>query len=404
MVTPSVHVPNDPAELLRLNEWQGTVGNPQLRQAWTEDLAGAYVPRLTGRLGGWIKDGNVVRGICDDNRSVLLPEHRSVIGDREYFVSIKGCGAQFDAFTHQHLDESLLKGICRDPALASKLTAGASGSTRFITGERWYGKSPYGAQAPDNALIALLVSLRADVNQIAGFHICPLIAVVRLPEEVERIASRFFWYRSYEGSYWQEFRLMPSNVRLYFQSPVTFGVNTDVAFSMFHLDSIEVCERFLANLSRSSLAALTLFARSLRHDSAHGRYLGLEFQDVWLDKDAVIAPDGVLHFADLEGLEDEPATSVEQVKERIRSQFFKHVYEVNFALEALAVQTDRVLALRRSHDERRAWLMDVMEQANRSDGYVRLERRGSRMMAVVEPAVDADRLTVEMELFSEVGN
>jgi hypothetical protein len=404
MAVPSVHVPNDAAELIKLSEWQGTVGNPQLRQAWTDELAGAYLPKLMGRLGGRAENGNVVRGICDDNRSVLLTDRRFVIGEREYFTSIKGCGAQFDAFTHQHLDEGILKDICRDPALAEKLTAGASGATRFITGERWYGKSPYGAQAPDNALLALLASLRANVNQIAGFHICPIIAVVRLPEEAERIASKFFWYRKYEGGYWQEFRLMPSNIRLYFQSPVTFGMNTDLAFSMFHLDSMQACERFLANLSRSSMAALTLFARSLRHDPKHGRYLGLEFQDVWLDKDAVIAPDGVLHFADLEGLEDEPATTVEQVKERIRAQFFKHVYEVNFALEALAVQTDRMLALRRSHDERRDWLMDVMESASRSDGYVKLERRGGKMMAIVEPAVDADRLTVEMELFSEVGN
>ena len=403
MTVSSVHAPNDAAELLRLDEWQGTVGNPQLRQAWTEELAGAYVTRLTGKVGGWAENGNVVHGICDDNRSVLLPQHRFIIGDREYFTSIKGCGAQFDAFTHQQLDEGILKGICHDNAMHSRLN-GSSEKVRFITGERWYGKSPYGAQAPDNALLALLASMGADVNQIAGFHICPLIAAVRLPKEVERIASQFFWYRKYDGGYWQEFRLMPSNIRLYFQSPVTFGMNTDIAFSLFHLDSMQACERFLANLSRSSLAALTLFARSLRQDAKNGRYLGLEYQDVWLDKDAVIAPDGVLHFADLEGLEDEPASSTQQVKERIRSQFFKHVYEVNFALEALAVQTDRMLALRRSHHERRAWLMDVMEKASRSDGYVRLEREGNRMMAIVEPAVDADRLTVEMELFSEVGN
>ena len=36
----------------------------------------------------------------------------------------------------------------------------------------------------------------------------------------------------------------------------------------------------------------------------NGRYTGLDFNDVWLDKDAVISPDGTVYFVDLEGIEE----------------------------------------------------------------------------------------------------
>jgi hypothetical protein len=402
MTVRAVHVPNEPVDLVRLDEVQCVVGNPQLRSAWRDDLAGAYVPKLMASLMG--KEGKVIRGVSDDNRSALLTDIRHSIGEREFFVSIKGCGAEFDAYTHQRLSAPVLEGICHDQHTRADLALRANGSARFITGERWYGHSPYGAQAPDNALLALLASLRADGDSIAGFHICPLVAAVRLPQEVERMASRFYWYRRYDGAYWQEVRLMPSNLRLYFQSPVTFGMDTEVAFAMFHLTSKGECERFLENLCRSSMAALTLYARTLRHDPWRGGYLGLDLHDVWLDKDAVIAPDGTLHFADLEGVEDVRSADAEQAKERMRWQFFRHMYEVGFALEAMAAQAERFLALGWGRRERRAWLMEAMERASRLDGFARVERRGDGMALIVEPAVDAAELYQEFELYSEVGD
>jgi hypothetical protein len=286
--------------------------------------------------------------------------------------------------------------------LASELVGYRNDLSGFITGERWFGNTPYGAQAPDNAMIALLASLRADGIEIAGFHICPIVALVRLPDVFADIASKFFWYRRYNGTYWQEIRLMPSNVRLYFQSPVTFGANTAEAFSLFGLDSFTACEDFIERLARSSIAALTLYARTLRYDSARERYLGLGYHDVWLDKDAVIASDGTLHFADLEGIEDIPAETEEEVREQIGMQFHRNVYEVSYALEAMAVQTERSLSIRSSKSDRRAWLMEILQRACRSDAYVRLEREGNRMTAVVEPSTDGDDLETEIELFSEV--
>ena len=402
MTVKAVHVPNEEASLLRLQEMQSVVGNPQLRRVWTDEVAGAYIPEMMGSLLNGSVRGSVAKGLGDDNRSVVFPDHKFLIGDKEYFLCVKGCGAQFDAFAHQHLTAPILREICRDPSMSQSMSKFSDDATRFITGERWYGCSPYGAQAPDNAMLALLASMRADEDSIAGFSICPVVAAVRLPRVVEELASRFHWYRRYEGTFWQEVRLMPSNVRVYFQSPVTFGANTEVAFSLFGLRSKGDCDRFLENLCRSSLAALTLYARTIRKDP-RGGYLGLDLHDVWLDKDAVVARDGTLHFADLEGVEDVRTTTVEEAKERMRSQCYHHIYEASFALEAAATEAERILGLGWGRAERKAWIVETMERSSRFDGYARAELRGARMDLIIEPAIEDEGLELELELFSEVG-
>src|SRR5439155_18624163 len=112
--------------------------------------------------------------------------------------------------------------------------AGEDGAASgFITGERWFGNTPYGGQAPDNAAIGLLTSLRAQEGQIAGFPVCPVVALVRLPNEYASIASQFYWYRRYVGTYWQEIRLMPSNVRVHCRSLVRLLVGTAGVLVMF---------------------------------------------------------------------------------------------------------------------------------------------------------------------------
>lgn len=401
MVHPAVWVPNDPVDLVRVDGDVEVVGNPQWRRIWENELSGAYVPPLMWELAGR-PSGIRFKCVRDDNRSALMTDQRHVVRDTEYFVCIKGCGAEFDAYQHSRLTPAVLKEVCHDASLSSELSKSQNGFSGFVTGERWFGNTPYGAQAPDNAMIALLASLRANGNEIAGFHVCPVVALVRLPDAFADMASKFFWYRRYEGTYWQEMRLMPSNVRLYFQSPVTFGANTAEAFSLFNLSSFEACERFIERLARSTIAALTLYARTLRFDPVRDRYLGLGYHDVWLDKDAVIASDGTLHFADLEGIEDIPARDDEEVKEQIGMQFHRNVYEACYALEAMAVQTERSLSLGSSKSDRRRWLMDVVDRACHSDAYVRLERDGNRMIAVIEPRIDDDVLVTEIELFSEV--
>jgi hypothetical protein len=399
MACSAAWIPDDPVPLVRLDDDIEVIGNPQLKSFWTTELKGAYVPRLMWSLSGQSR-GTPCSGVKDDNRSALLTEHRFMIRDREYFVAVKGCGSGFDAYQHSPLTAEVLGSICHQADFSSALKSVNNGDARFITAERWFGNTPYGGQAPDNAMLGLLASLRANRNEINGFYVCPIMALVELPEEYQRMASSFYWYRKYTGTYWQEFRLMPSNVRLYFQSQVTFGADTAEAFSLFHLASFESCERFLVNLSRSTIAALTLYARTLRHDPRSDCYLGLGYHDVWLDKDAVIASDGTLHFADLEGVEDIRAGTADEAREQVLMQFYRNVYEANFALEAMAAQTERQLAMDLGRRERRAWLVESIQKACKSDPYVKLETRGSKMVAVVEPAIDKDVLAVEIELFS----
>lgn len=399
MVTPVVWVPNDGVPLVRVRDVPETVGNRKLRQVWDGSLAGAHVPQLLWRLAGR-PAGEPVDGIRDDNRSAILPRSRFVLGDREYVATVKGCGAGTDAFEHVPLSASRLRGICRDPSLASAIRDEDGAAVGFLTGERWFGNVPYGGQAPDNAMIGLMASGRADVADIAGFRICPVVALVRLPDALAKVASSFYWYRRYAGEYWQEVRLMPSNVRLYFHSPVTFGMDTPAAFELFRISSFEQCEPFLENLARSLIAALTLYARTLRFDEWRGRYLGLGYHDVWLDKDAVIAADGTLHFADLEGIEDVPASSAEDVRERIHHEFHRHVYEATYALEAMAAETYRRFRIAGDSQERREWILEILERASAGDPCVRVERSQGHVVAHVEPRIDSDVTRVAIEVAS----
>src|SRR5438046_7186491 len=98
-----------------------------------------------------------------------------------------------DAFENVPLSAVRARAICRDLRLSEALaTEDRSG---LITGERWFGNTPYCGQAPDNAMIGLLASLRADQAQIAGSQACPAVALVRSPDQYARIASRSSWYR-----------------------------------------------------------------------------------------------------------------------------------------------------------------------------------------------------------------
>ncbi len=400
MVRGAVWVANEPVPLIRLDRGEDAIGDPRFRSFWADLEPSPFVPPVLWKLGG-SPPGTPVSGVRDDNRSALLPDRRFVIRGKEFLAAVKGCGAAVDAYENVPLTSDRARTIARDAALAASPLLADGATPGFVTGERWFGNTPYGGQAPDNAAIGFLTSLRAKDAAINGFSICPIVALVRLPDALARIASSFFWYRRYEGEYWQEVRLMPSNVRLYFHSPVTFGVDTSRALSLFGITSFEDAERFLENLARSALAALTLYARTLRHDG-RGGYAGLAYHDVWLDKDAVIAPDGTMHFADLEGIEEVRAEDPASVREEVGRQFHRNVYEATYALEALAWDVDRRWRAFRTPAERRRWILEVLERACVADPFVAVDRRGERLLVTVEPAVDASACRVEIELASGV--
>ena len=403
MPVPAVWLPNEELDLVQVREEILTVGNPSFKELWSNGLGGGFVPKLLWELADK-PPGQETKGVRDDNRSAVLPAHRTVVGDQEFVAAVKGCGARYDAFQPRKFSVGVLREICHDPKVKEALDRMEGDVPNFLVGERWWGYAPYGGQAVDNALVSLLASLRAEGSSIAGFRICPVVAALQLPARFTQIASQFYWMRRYDGPYWQEVRLMPSNVRLYFHSPITLGVDPARVLGMFHLDSLEKCGAFLRNLLGSALAATTLLARTLRYDAETRRYSGLDFFEVYLDKDSVVAGDGTLYFADLEGVEAFYGENPDAVKERMFGQFYQNIYEASYAVDMVARETWRSLGITASESDRRRWLLELLEQAVSSDPYLATEREGDRMILRVQPAVDPERTALPLVWSSGEGS
>src|SRR6266852_9634751 len=128
-------------------------------------------------------------------------------------------------------------------------------------------------------------------------------------------------------------QLFPSNIRIYFHSGSTIGGNIGSIFDLFGIDTDDKALRFLENFVKSGIAYLTLFVRTIAQNQ-DGTYSGYDFYDVWLDKDAVLAPDGTIYFVDLEGLEW-ITVGREKVREKIDDQIYRSLYEFIYAYEQI---------------------------------------------------------------------
>jgi hypothetical protein len=71
----------------------------------------------------------------------------------------------------------------------------------------------------------------------------------------------------------------------------------------------------------------------LKHNQ-DGTYSGLDFYDVWLDKDAVLSPDGTIYFVDLEGIEW-ITVGEEKISETTDDQIYRSLYELMYAYEQI---------------------------------------------------------------------
>jgi hypothetical protein len=306
-------------------------------------------------------DGGGFRGVPDDNRSLILPDVTVSLQGRGYAVSVKGVGA-------------------RSPLYAEPAEP-AGPARRSLTEELWLGESPYGAQGEVPAARALEVTDLCDGPTLHGFHFCPVLEVNEFPPPV---GERPYWYRRYRGAHVQEQRLVPSNVRLYHQSDVTLGQTTAAALSAFGVTTPEAIESFLASYLRSGTAALTLYARSLRRHPEG--VAGLDYSDVWLDKDCVLAPDGTLHFADLEGLVWSVSRSAAEEATRLRDQFDRQFYEFLYGADLLLREGERLEGRVRSQAERRHAMVPRFEAALAGDPFTRCEvDRDSLSLAVRLP-------------------
>ncbi len=316
--------------------------------------------------------------IADDHRSAIAPASVARLDGTEFYLSVKGTGSTTDPYRHARLDSARAAELARDPGVAERLRgAGSDGSPAVLTGEMWLRGSPYGGQGALHADQALDISERANVTSIAGFRIAPVLKVVRFPPSLEARLREVYWYRQYRGAFAQELRLVPSNVRVYFHGRTTVGHDIAEVFDRFGVTTAGRAHRFSVNFLRSGLALLTLFARTVTRAGPGGLVEGLDFEDVWLDKDAVVAPDGTIYFVDLEGIAP-TRVDVDRVREKLEDQVYRSLYELTFALEQVDAERTRrfgaVGAFRRR-------LEALSEEAVVGDPYLGLVR-GPRHLAL----------------------
>jgi hypothetical protein len=316
-----------------------------------------------------------LEGIPDDNRSMIFPGITTEIEGRGYALSIKGLGARTPLYGSSPSDfcYSNKKNYRSNP--------------RELTNELWFGEAPYGAQGEISADFDLELTGLAEGCNINGFYICPVLEVNEFPENIIKEQAGKFWYRRYHGKYMQEQRLVPSNIRLYHQSKMTLGQTTAGVLNAFGINSEEQLDTFIDHYISSGIAALTLFARTLRHGK-YG-YEGLDYVNVWLDKDSLIAPDGTIHFVDIEGL-DWVSTGCEiSTEKRINSQFNRNYYEFMYGLDALlrhrCILTKTYTGI--SIEDIRSTLAVRFEMALNKDPFIELTNSGDAVDIIILPLI-----------------
>ena len=186
----------------------------------------------------------------------------------------------------------------------------------------------------------------------------------------------------------QEIRLVPSNVRIYFHSGSTVGGNIGSIFDLFGIDNNDKALDFLKNFVKSGIAFLTLFSRSIKNNG-NGTYSGLDFYDVWLDKDAVLAPDGTIYFVDLEGLEW-ITVGENNVQEKINDQIYRSLYEFMYAYEQIERERSRRFG---EMADRKVQFEYLLREALKDDEVVDLASEGQSLELVVGNILGEERLT-----------
>ncbi len=341
------------------------------------------VPALSGKVlleAGPGAHGASYLGVRDGNRSLVLPEVQATVDGRAFALSVKGVGAR----------PPLYGDFPAEFAFRSDFGAAGPGpeyeeleGARQVTAESWFGESPYGAQGDLPAKYSLMVTEFSRACRINGLWVCPTIEVNELPDDVSRRARDRYWYRRNAGRYLQEQRLVPSNVRVFHESEWTLGQSPTAVLDAFGVRDTPRLDAFIDRYIASGVAALTVYVRTLRE--TEWGFRGLTYADVYLDKDAVIAPDGTMFFVDLEGLDWTLGGADVPAEERIREQFNYNFYEVMYGLDILLRERERMVGRPLRQDERRFTLPERLEMALAGDPFVRVERSKDAVDLVVCP-------------------
>jgi len=192
-----------------------------------------------------------------------------------------------------------------------------------------------------------------------------------------------YWYRKYTGEWYQQKRLMPSDIRLYFHSDATIGTSPQQVFGAFGLDTEEKLWDFLNNFISSGLGALTLGLRTVKKYG--GGYELMDYDDVWLDKDSVIAPNGLIHFADIDDLEWWKYPDEKAARFKIRKQFERNFFEFMFGLDNILSEIDRMFDRKPTISTRRKELASRIELAVMGDDFINAELGKSGLDLILKP-------------------
>jgi hypothetical protein len=316
--------------------------------------------------------------VIDDNRGAVSTTPSLKLDGTDFYLSVKGIGSTTNPFSRQLLGKAEICSLLKDTRLKDRIVRSEGKAPRYLTGELWLRGSPYGGQGLQHATTSMRVSEMADLTSIHGFRVAPLVKAVFLPESLENEIKKVYWYRRFGGRMVQETRLVPSNVRIYFHSGSTVGGNASSVFDLFGIDESDKALEFLKNFVRSGIAFLTLFTRSMKSNE-DGTFSGLDFYDVWLDKDAVLAPDGTIYFVDLEGLEWITARK-KDVQEKIDDQIYRSLYEFMYAYEQ--IERERLARFGGMMD-RKGQFEYLLREALKDDEVVGLAREGESLELVV---------------------
>ena len=126
-----------------------------------------------------------------------------------------------------------------------------------------------------------------------------------------------------------------------------------------------------------------------------GTFSGLDFYDVWLDKDAVLAPDGTIYFVDLEGLEW-ITVEKKRMAEKIDDQIYRSLYEFMYAYE----QIERERSARfGSTADRKMQFEYLLRESLKDDEVVDLVSEGESLKLEIGNILREQQLTKKFPIY-----
>ena len=138
-----------------------------------------------------------------------------------------------------------------------------------------------------------------------------------------------------------------------------------------------------------------MFTRAISRNG-NGTFTGLDFSDVWLDKDAVLAPDGTIYFVDLEGLEM-ITIAKDRIREKIEDQIYRSLYEFMYAYE----QIERERSSRFGNmTDRKTQFELLLKESLKDDQIIRVLREGESLQLVIGNILDDQTLTAKFPILN----